>query len=221
MKIRHDMPLDRAALLGCAVITGTGAVFHSAKVAPGSSVVVVGCGGVGLSVVNGAAIAGAARIIAVDMLPDKLEMARKFGATDVVNAADSDAAERVLALTGGGVDHAFECIGRKETAEQCYAMLAPGGTATVIGLFKPGLKIELPATDFLREKRIQGSLMGSNRLSLDIPRLVELYMQGKLLLDELISRRLPLDAINEGFSAMQSGHVARSVIVFPGVGGLQ
>jgi len=220
VKIREDMPLDRAALLGCAVITGTGAVFHSAKVPPGSSVVVVGCGGVGLSVINGAAIAGAARIIAVDMLPAKLELARQFGATDVVNASEGDAVAQVLSLTAGGAGFAFECIGLKQTAEQCYAMLAPGGTATVIGLFRPDAKIELPAIDFLREKRIQGSLMGSNRLSLDIPRLVELYMQGKLLLDELISQRIALEDINEGFIAMQSGSVARSVITFPGVGGM-
>lgn len=221
VKIRPDMPLDRAALLGCAVLTGTGAVFRSANVAPGSSVVVIGCGGVGLSAINGAAIAGAARIIAIDMLAGKLEMARKFGATDVINAAESDAVQQVLSLTGGGAEYAFECIGRKETVEQCYAMLAPGGTATVMGLFKPGQKIELPAMDFLREKRIQGSFMGSNRLAVDVPRLVELYMQGRLLLDDLISQRLPLEAVNEGFAAMRSGHVARSVIVFPGVGGLE
>ncbi len=220
VKIREDMPLDRAALLGCAVITGTGAVFHSARVTPGSSVVVVGCGGVGLSAVNGAVIAGAARIIAVDMLPGKLELARSFGATDVINASEGDAVAQVLALTGGGADFAFECIGLKQTAEQCYAMLAPAGTATVIGLFRPDAKIELPAIDFLKEKRIQGSLMGSNRLALDIPRLVELYLQGKLLLDELISQRISLDEINEGFIAMQAGSVARCVVTFPGVGGL-
>ncbi len=220
VKIRDDMPLDRAALLGCAVITGTGAVFHSAKVPPGSTVVVVGCGGVGLSVINGAVIAGASRVIAVDMLPAKLELARKFGATDVVNAGDGDPVAQVMQLTGGGAEFAFECIGLKQTAEQCYAMLAPGGTATVIGLFRPDARIELPALDFLKEKRIQGSFMGSNRLSLDIPRLVELYMQGKLLLDDLISQRISLEDINEGFIAMQSGSVARSVITFPGVGGL-
>jgi S-(hydroxymethyl)glutathione dehydrogenase/alcohol dehydrogenase len=219
VKIRDDMPLDRAALLGCAVITGTGAVFHSAKVPPGSTVVVVGCGGVGLSVINGAVIAGASRVIAVDMLPAKLELARKFGATDVVNAGDGDPVAQVMQLTGGGAEFAFECIGLKQTAEQCYAMLAPGGTATVIGLFRPDARIELPL-DFLKEKRIQGSFMGSNRLSLDIPRLVELYMQGKLLLDDLISQRISLEDINEGFIAMQSGSVARSVITFPGVGGL-
>ena len=220
VKIREDMPLDRAALLGCAVITGTGAVFHSAKVSPGSTVVVVGCGGIGLSVINGAAIAGAARIIAVDRLPAKLEMARQFGATDVVDASLGDAVAQAMSLTGGGAEFAFECIGLKETAEQCYAMLAPAGVATVIGLFRPDAKIELPALDFLREKRIQGSMMGSNRLSLDIPRLVELYMQGRLRLDELISQRISLDDINEGFNAMQSGSVARCVVTFPGVGGL-
>lgn len=220
VKICEDMPLDRAALLGCAVITGTGAVFHSASVPPGSSVVVVGCGGIGLSVINGAAIAGATRIIAVDMLPAKLELACKFGATDVVDASQGDAVAQVLALTGGGADFAFECIGLKQTAEQCYAMLAPAGTATVIGLFRPDAKIELPAIDFLREKRIQGSMMGSNKLSLDIPRLVDLYLQGRLLLDDLISQRIALDDINEGFIAMQSGTVARCVVTFPGVGEL-
>ncbi len=220
VKIRKDMPLDRAALLGCAVITGTGAVFRSARVEPGSTVAVVGCGGVGLSAVNGAAIAGAARIIAIDMLASKLELAKQFGATDVIDASTTDPVAAVKALTGSGVAYAFECIGSKAATEQCWAMLTPGGTATVIGLFRPNIKVEIPGTEFITEKRLQGSLMGSNRLTQDIPRLVELYMQGKLKLDELISQRLPLDAINDGFAAMKLGHVARSVIVFPGVGGL-
>ena len=220
VKIRKDMPLDRAALLGCAVITGTGAVFRSARVEPGSTVAVVGCGGVGLSAVNGAAIAGAARIIAIDMLASKLELAKQFGATDVIDASTTDPVAAVKALTGNGVEYAFECIGNKAATEQCWAMLTPGGTATVIGLFRPNIKVEIPGTEFITEKRLQGSLMGSNRLTQDIPRLVELYMQGKLKLDELISQRIALEDINKGFADMKTGHVARSVIVFPGVGGL-
>jgi len=220
VKVRDDMPLDRAALLGCAVITGTGAVFRSARVEPGATVAVVGCGGVGLSAINGAAIAGAARIIAIDLLADKLELARTFGATDVIDSSRTDPVAAVRELTGGGVEYAFECIGNKTASEQCWAMLRPGGTVTVIGLFRPGVKVELPGSDFITEKRLQGSLMGSNRLTQDIPRLVELYMQGKLKLDELISQRIALDDINAGFEAMKAGHVARSVIVFPGVGGL-
>jgi S-(hydroxymethyl)glutathione dehydrogenase/alcohol dehydrogenase len=220
VKVRPDMPLDRAALLGCAVITGTGAVFRSARVEPGGTVAVVGCGGVGLSAINGAAINGASRIIAIDLLADKLELAKTFGATDVIDASQVDPVQAVRELTGGGVEYAFECIGNKAATEQCWAMLVPGGVATIIGLFRPLVKVEIPGTDFITEKRLQGSLMGSNRLTQDIPRLVELYMQGKLKLDELISQRISLDQINEGFDAMKAGHVARSVITFPGVGGL-
>ncbi|ARU04265.1 alcohol dehydrogenase [Comamonas serinivorans] len=220
VKVRPEIPLDRAALLGCAVITGTGAVFRSARVEPGATVAVVGCGGVGLAAINGAAIAGAARIIAIDLLADKLTLAQTFGATDVIDASQVDPVSAVKALTGGGVEYAFECIGNKTATEQCWAMLTPGGTATVIGLFRPQVKVELPGTEFITEKRLQGSLMGSNRLTQDIPRLVELYLQGKLKLDELISQRIPLEAINEGFDAMKAGTVARSVVVFPGVGGL-
>lgn len=215
VSIRKDMPLDRAALLGCAVLTGTGAVFRSAEVQPGSKVVVVGCGGVGLSAINGAAIAGAAQIIAVDPLDDKLAMAKRFGATDVVNAKADNVVEQVCELTGGGVDYAFECIGLEVTTSQCYNMLAPSGLAVVIGLFKPGSVVELPAEGFLSEKRIQGSFMGSNRLSIDIPRLVELYMKGQLKLDDLISKRISLEQINEGFDLMRDGRAARSVVVFP------
>lgn len=213
VKIRKDMPLDRAALLGCAVLTGTGAVFRSAKVAPGSTVAVIGCGGIGLSTINGAAIAGASRIIAVDMLSNKLEMAKKFGATDVVDASSCDPVQAVKDLVGG-VDYSFECIGLKVAVEQSYAMLAPAGLATVIGLLKPDEKIELPGVQFLQEKKIQGSLMGSNLLNLDITRLVEFYMKGDLKLDELISQRIKLEDINKGFKEMEKGSVARSVVVF-------
>lgn len=217
VKIRPDMPLDRAALIGCGVLTGTGAVFRTAAVEAGSTVAVIGCGGVGLSAVIGARMAGALRIIAVDRVPARLEAAQRFGATDVVDASKVDPVAAVIEMTKGGVNYAFECIGLKPTAEQCFRMLAPGGCATLVGVF-PSTTLEFNARDFIRQRRVQGSLMGSNRLPVDVPRLVEFYMQGRLPLDEMISQRLPLSRINEGFEAMKGTGVGRSVVVFPGVG---
>ncbi|WP_059411939.1 Zn-dependent alcohol dehydrogenase [Cupriavidus basilensis] len=212
--IRPEMPLDRAALIGCAVTTGVGAVVHTARVQPGETVAVIGCGGIGLATINGAAIAGAGRIIAIDRVPGKLALAKQFGATDVVDAADADVVDAVRALTRGGVHHAFEAIGLKQTAEQAFSMLRRGGTATVIGMIAPGVKIELKGTDFLAEKRIQGSMMGSNRFPVDMPRLVDFYLSGKLKLDQLISRRMPLENINDAFDELRRGELARSVILF-------
>jgi S-(hydroxymethyl)glutathione dehydrogenase/alcohol dehydrogenase len=214
VKIREEMPLDRAALIGCAVTTGLGAVFNTAKVTPGSTVAVIGCGGVGLNSVQGAVIAGAGRVIAVDTNPWKLELARTFGATELVDAAAGDPVEQVRDLTGGGVEFAFEAIGLKITAEQSFAMLRKGGTATIIGMIPEGERIELPGSEFLDEKRIQGSNMGSNRFRIDMPRYVDLYLSGRLKLDELVSARIGLDQINDGFDAMRRGEVARSVIEF-------
>jgi S-(hydroxymethyl)glutathione dehydrogenase/alcohol dehydrogenase len=213
-KIREDMPLDRAALIGCGVTTGVGAVIHTAQVEPGATVAVIGCGGVGLSCINGAAIAGASRIIAVDMVPSKLELARKFGATDVVNGADGDAVEAVKELSGGGVHYAFEAIGLKVTAEQAFGMLRNGGTATVIGMIPPGDMVSLHGPDFLFEKKIQGSFMGSNRFRVDMPRFVDLYLQGKLHLDDLVSSRIRLEDINDAMAQLETGEIARNVIVF-------
>lgn len=214
VKIREDMPMDRAALIGCGVTTGVGAVIHTAAVEPGSTVAVIGCGGIGLSCINGAAIAGAARIIAVDMVDSKLELARKFGATDVVNGSDGDAVQNVIEMTGGGVHYAFEAIGLKVTAEQAFQMLRNGGTATVIGMIPPGDMVSLHGTDFLYEKKIQGSMMGSNRFRVDMPRFVDFYLQGRLHLDDLVSARIELSDINEGMAALETGEVARSVIMF-------
>ncbi len=215
VKIRPDMPLDRAALIGCGVLTGVGAVFHTAKVEPGSTVAVIGCGGVGLACVNGAAIAGAGRIIAIDRLPAKLDIARNLGATDIVDASAEDPVKQVQAMTGGGVHYSFECLGTKATAEQAFRMLGQGGTATIIGMIPVGTKVELHGPDFLRGRRIQGSVMGSNRFRVDMPRLVEFYLQGRLHLDHLISGHLPLAQINEGFAALRSGSAVRNVIAFP------
>ncbi|MBM4335476.1 MAG: Zn-dependent alcohol dehydrogenase [Deltaproteobacteria bacterium] len=213
VKIRKDMPLDRAALIGCGVTTGVGAVFNTAKVAPGSTVAVIGCGGVGLSAIQGAAIAGAGRVIAVDMLDSKLELARKMGATDAVNAKKGDPVAQVKDLTGGGVDYSFEAIGLKIAAEQAFGMLKNGGTATVIGMIPIGQKVELPGVDFLFEKKIQGSNMGSNRFRTDMPKYVDMYLNGKLNLDDLVSRRIKLEDVNEAFAQLETGEVARSVIM--------
>ena len=214
VKIRKDMPLELAALIGCGVITGYGAVVNTAKVRAGETVAVIGCGGVGMAAINGAAIAGAGRIIAIDTNPVKLQLATKLGATDIVDPARGDVVQQVRELTGGGVHHSFEVLGRKETAEQSFAMLAAGGTATIVGMIPFGQKIELHGFDFLRERRIQGSSMGSNHFRVDMPRLVEFYMRGKLHLEDWISAKLKLSEINEGFANMKAGKTLRSVIMF-------
>jgi S-(hydroxymethyl)glutathione dehydrogenase/alcohol dehydrogenase len=213
--IRRDMPFDRACLIGCGVTTGFGAAVNAAKVRPGETVAVIGCGGVGLAAVNGAAVAGAGRIIAIDRLAAKAELARTFGATDTIDAAQGDIVAQVMEMTGGlGVDHAIEAIGRQDTIEAAFAMIRKGGLATVVGVARPDTRISLPAIDLLREKRIQGSNMGGVRLAIDIPVYVDLYMQGRLKLDELISQRLGLADINRGFDDLRRGEIARSVILF-------
>ena len=214
VRITKDMPLDRAALIGCGVTTGVGAVFRTAKVEAGSTVAVIGAGGIGLNCIQGARIAGAARIIAVDLNATKLELAQQFGATDVVDASKVDAVAAVKELTSGGVEHAFEAIGLKVAAEQAFRMLRAGGTATVIGMIPFGTNLEIHGADLLAEKKLQGSNMGSNRFRVDMPRYIDLYLQGRLKLDELVSARIGLDQINEGFATMKTGAVARSVIVF-------
>ncbi len=213
VKIRDDMPLDRAALIGCGVTTGLGSVFRTARVEPGQTVAVIGCGGIGLNCVQGARIAGAGRIIAVDMVASKCELARTFGATDAVVASEGDPVAQVLEMTGGGVDHAFEAIGMAVTAQQAFAMAKRGGTATVIGMIPIGETVSVPGVELLFEKRLQGSNMGSNRFRIDMPRFVDMYLDGRLLLDELVSARRPLEEVNEAFAAMRTGEVARSVLV--------
>ena len=215
VKITPDMPLDRAALIGCGVTTGVGAVFKSAAVAPGSTVAVVGCGGVGISAIQGAHLVGARQIIAIDLEPKKLEWASQLGATHTVNPSDGDAVAQVHELTGGGVDYSFECIGLKATAEQAYGMIRPGGLATIIGMVPLGVNLEIPAADlFLNAKRLQGSLMGSNTYKVDMPHLCDLYLNGRLKLDEMVYRTITLDEINDGFDAMKKGEVVRSVIQY-------
>ena len=213
-KIRKDMPFDRAALIGCAVTTGVGAVIHTAGVEPGSSVAVIGCGGVGLSAINGAAIAGAGRIVAIDRIPGKLDLALEFGATDIVNAAEIDPIGAVRELTGGGVHYSFEAIGLPKTAQQAFKMVRRGGTATVIGMIPVGAMIEIHGPEFLAEKRLQGCNMGSNRFRVDMPRFIDFYLQGKLHLDKMISGRIRLDQVNDALEQLKTGEVARNVIIF-------
>ena len=215
VKIRDDMPLDRASLIGCGVTTGIGAVLRTAKVEPGAVCAVIGCGGVGLSALQGCRIAGASRIIAIDTMDWKLELARELGATDVINASNGDPVAQVQELTGGGVDYAFECIGLKPTIQQAVGMAAKGGAAVLVGVLAVTETVELSAADItLQEKRILGSFMGSNAFRRDMPQYVDYYLDGRLRLDEMISKRIPLEEINPAFDAMKAGEVARSVIVF-------
>ncbi len=214
VRIRPDMPLDRAALLGCAVITGYGAITYTAQVRPGESVAVIGCGGIGLCAINAAALAVAGRIIAIDRIAEKEDLARRFGATDFIDASDGQAVARIIEMTRGGVDHAIEAIGLAKTAEDAFTMLRRGGTATIVGMIPVGQKVSLNGYEFLAEKSLKGSNMGSNRFPVDIPRLVDFYMSGRLRLDELISRRIGLHQIEEAFAEMKGGNIARSVITF-------
>jgi S-(hydroxymethyl)glutathione dehydrogenase/alcohol dehydrogenase len=213
VKVTREIPLAKAALIGCGVVTGVGAVQNTARVRPGETVAVVGCGGIGLNAVQGARLAGAERIIAVDRIASKLELARKFGATDTVDASAGDAVAAVKELTDGGVDHAFEAVGLKQTTEQCFSMLGTGGTATVIGMIPIGTTVEIQGVELLSERKLQGSAMGSTRFRLDMPTYVNLYLQGRLNLDDLISRELAIEQINEGFAALRTGEIARSVIL--------
>jgi S-(hydroxymethyl)glutathione dehydrogenase/alcohol dehydrogenase len=188
---------------------------NAARVEPGSTVAVIGCGGVGLNVIQGAALVNAGRIIAVDLLENKLEYARQFGATDTVNASNGDAVEQVRELTAGGVDYAFEVIGNGKTVEQAIQMTRAAGTACIVGMAPQGARSSFdPLLLVMRETRVIGTWYGSARPRIDFPRMVELTLAGKLKVQELISRRYTLDQINEGFERLGRGEVARGVIVF-------
>ncbi len=215
VKIATDLPLDRAALVGCGVLTGVGAALRSAGLEAGQTVAVFGCGGVGLSIVQGARIGGACQIIGVDVFDGKLEIARKVGATHVVNGANDDPVKAVRDLTGGaGVDHAFEAVGNRTLVRQAIESLAIRGTATIVGVLPPDATIEFPWMAIRPECRVQTSRMGSNRFRIDIPRYLEFYRQGRLMLDEMVSRRGRLEDINDAFRAMRAGEVARTVLTF-------
>jgi S-(hydroxymethyl)glutathione dehydrogenase/alcohol dehydrogenase len=216
VKIDPKVPLDRAALVGCAVTTGVGAVFNTARVVPGSSVAVFGCGGVGLNVVQGARIAGAERIIAIDTLEAKASLAREFGATDtLVLKPGEDPTKALKKMTGGGPDYAFECVGSGELAAVAYKAIRRGGLAVVVGVAKPGDSTAVRTMTLpFEEKTLTGSYFGSCVPRIDFPRMLALYQAGKLKLDELITRRYRVEEAPQAFADLQSGRNARGVIVF-------
>lgn len=213
VRIDPAVPFPEASVLGCGTITGAGAVLNAAGVRAGDTVAVIGLGGVGLNVVSGARLVGAARIIVVDLNDEKLELARAFGATDGVNASAGDVVAAVRELSGGGVDHAFEVIGRKETAEQAIAMLRVGGTASLIGIHRAGGTIEIDVNGLLREqKKVNGVYMGASNIKTDIPFYASLFLQGRFNLSDLISTEIGLDDINHAYEELRSGRTARTVI---------
>jgi S-(hydroxymethyl)glutathione dehydrogenase/alcohol dehydrogenase len=215
VKIDADLPLDRAALVGCGVLTGVGAALRTSGLEAGQTAAIFGCGGVGLAIVQGARIGGASQIIGVDQFDSKLEMARRLGATHTINSAKDDPVKAIRALTrNAGVDHAFEAVGNATLVRQAIESLAIRGTATIVGVLPPDAMIEFPWMAIRPECKVQTSRMGSNRFRIDIPRYLEFYRQGRLLLDEMVSRRGHLEDINEAFRAMKAGEVARTVLTF-------
>ena len=215
VKIDDDVDLRLAALIGCGVLTGVGAALNTADIRPGDSVAVIGCGGVGLNVIQGAKIAGAGTIIAVDMFESKLDMAKEFGATHVVKADEGDPVGNVTAANGGrGVDVAFEVIGLGPTIEQAINMVRNGGEAILVGVPRMDVILNLNAafTFLYLAKTVKGCWYGSSNVREDVPKLIALFKEGKLKLEELVSREIGVDGVNEAFAAMQSGEVARSLI---------
>lgn len=214
VKVPNELPFAQACILGCGCVTGAGAAINTANVKPGDTVAVIGIGGVGLNVISGARLAGAARIIAIDTQPAKEALARRFGATDFIDATKGEVIEAVRALTEGGVDHAFEVIGLKATSHQAIKMARMGGGAYLIGLQKAGETIEVEVLDDLivRQVIVRGVYMGSSNIKRDIPMYAALYLQGRFNLDDLISREINLSEINEAYQELKDGKIARSVI---------
>src|SRR3954464_10969053 len=218
VKIPDDIDMKVAALIGCGVLTGTGAAMNTANIRKGDTVAVIGCGGVGLNVIQGARIAGAGEIIAIDMNETKLQMAKEFGATATINASQGDPVSQVMSMTDErGADVAFEVIGLGPTIDQTITMTRRGGQAILVGVPRMDVMVTIPAFLglVLQEKTIKGCWYGSSNVQKDVPKLVDLYKKGELKLDELISREISLDQVNEAFDAMKTGEVARSVIVYP------
>ncbi|GAA4385276.1 zinc-dependent alcohol dehydrogenase family protein [Tsukamurella soli] len=213
VKVDSDLPMTEAALFGCAVLTGVGAVFNTARMPAGASAAVVGLGGVGLSSLLGAIAAGARQVVAVDLSDDKLAFARELGATDTVNARDPDAAEQIKDLTNGGVEYAFELAGSVPALATAFAATRRGGTTVTAGLPGPDTRLALPPVVLVGEERtLMGSYIGTAVPSRDIPRYIELYRRGRLPVDRLLSGVLSLDHINEGFDDLASGRTVRQVI---------
>jgi S-(hydroxymethyl)glutathione dehydrogenase/alcohol dehydrogenase len=204
------VPPHLAAVLGCAIVTGMGSVLNVADVRPGDRVAVIGCGGIGLAIVQGARIAGAAEIVAIDIADRKLDLARELGATRVAHAADDEAVQELT----GTIDHAFEAVGRPNTMELAVELAAAGRSAYAVGILPEAASVTLPAKALRRGKRLVGVFMGSTRPRRDIPRYVELWERGELDLASMVSDQLPLDEVNDGFAALARGEVARAVVRF-------
>lgn len=211
-----DMPMASASLLACGVITGYGAVVNTAQIPTGSSVVVIGTGGVGLNSVQGAALSGATPLIAMDLVDSKLATARAFGATHAVKASDSDATEQIRALTDGrGADYVFVTVGSERAINQAVDLMRRGGTLVLVGMPASGVKLTIEAANFAGdEQHVVGSKMGSTRLRVDVPKLMALYQNGRLKLDELVTKQYPLEEINEAVAAVKQGEALRNVIIF-------
>ena len=214
VKIDDDIPFDVASIVGCSITTGLGAVISTARVHPGATCAVIGCGGVGLAAIQGCYISGARRIVAVDVFADRLAKAAELGATHVVDASEGDPVATVAEIAGGGgVDFAFEVVGHAGTVAQAFAMTRRGGTAVVVGVVA-GQEIRIPGLGFLGVRTLRGCTMGSNRFRIDIPRWLDFYRQGRLSLDDLVTARIGLDEVNAGYEAMERGEGARSVVIF-------
>jgi S-(hydroxymethyl)glutathione dehydrogenase/alcohol dehydrogenase len=213
VKLPDDVPLHVGCLLSCCIVTGVGAVFRGAQVRPGSTVAVIGCGGVGSAIIQGARLAGASAIVAIDLDEDRLKAARTYGATHVINGGEGDTVEDLHRLLGDGVDYAFEAVGSARTAQTALALARATGTACLVGIAPMGTELSVPALDFFfQEKRLIGSYMGSGQAREDIAQFARLYQQGRLLLDEMVTRVIPFAEINEGFELMKSGDVTRIVV---------
>lgn len=216
VKVDRDLPLDQICLLGCGVVTGTGAALNTAHVRAGDTVVVIGCGGVGLSVIQGARLAGATSIIAADTKPDKLKLARTLGATATIDSGRTDLFEQVLAIHPEGVDFAFEVVGIPQLAADTLKLLRRGGTTVVVGSCPPGSIIPVRREDLMMERRIMTTSGGSTSPRLDIPKLISAYRAGRLQLAEMVSSRLPFTEHAQAFAALETGGAARTVLTFPG-----
>jgi S-(hydroxymethyl)glutathione dehydrogenase/alcohol dehydrogenase len=211
--VPKEMPFAQAALLGCGVVTGAGAVLNTASVAAGDTVVIFGAGGVGLNAISGARIAGASRIVVIDIQPKRLEAAKKFGATDVIDSTMTKPVEAVRDILRGGADHVFDFVGLKAVAEQGLAMLAVGGGLYLVGVSKPEVSIDLNIFDAIGgQKRVQGVNFGSTNFKRDIPMYVDFYLQGRMNLDDLVSKRIALSEVNEGYAALKDGSLNRVVV---------
>jgi len=215
VQVRPDVPLQAVALIGCSVLTGYGAVLNTARVEEGATVAVWGCGGVGSNVVQGARLAGAAEIVAVDVRPEKLELARALGATDVVEVGPGvDVVAAVKDVTRGGPDYAFEAIGTEPTIQQAWEAAGPRGTVVVVGIMPKGSTLTIDPWQFFSEKILKGSFLGSANVRVDVPRLVDLYATGELRLDELVSGKIGLEKLPEAFDRLRAGDGLRQLVVF-------